>query len=1339
MSTEHKADKIVSTNYPDTSADLARDTRILNLLNSAVQKFKSEHFEQAELLCQQVLQLDAQQPDALHITGIMEDKSGNVDRAIKLIRKAVDHAPNNTQFHENLGLLYLRTNQFTEASGIFRQLIKLQPDNTMAYSNLATALLNIEDYQGAIKYYSKVVQLDPGNLDAHQNIAFAYTQSGSTGEALEHYQEILNCNPDNIPVLELMAKALIRLNKITDAVKIHQKILRLQPESAGVQNNTGNVLLDLGEIDEARKCFLKAIEINPELVEAYNNLGIVCKDLGQDQQAIMHFKKAVEIRPDYADAYSNIGGIYKSQGKPEKAEYYLERAISINPYHADAHNHMGNICLDLGRYQDAIKYYREAIELKDDYAEAYNHLGNVLIEMGQFNEAMECFNKALELDPGLNSAHWNRSFAHLLTGEYEKGWQEYEWRFKTKHSAMARHTGMPLWQGEDLGERTLLVYAEQGIGDEIRFANCIPDVIKQAKHVVVECDPRLQSLYQRSFPEASVVGVKRDSLDWLSTAPPIDLQIAVGSLPMYTRTRLEDFPQRGGYLTADPERVACWKERLQLLGDGARVGIAWRGGLLTADRKLNYADFKKDWRAILEVPGVQFINMMYDKCDEELEWARNELGVDIHSFSDLDQFNDMEGVAALMSSLDLMISAPLSVSEMAGALAVPTWYMLFKHHVNTLGSDHLPWFPNTRCFFMDRTKEWGPVARDLAKALQEHISVPAVGEKETGIGSVSENEGACEEIPALLHAAVKCYQSGDIDETERLCRNIITLDPLHADALHMSGLIKQQHGDLKGAMTLMQMAIKSRPKTGLYYNSIGEIFLNQRQYKEAGQWFQMAVDLEPENAGMQKNLADTYLMQTMYDSAIKCYQTGLSAAPNNQGILNNLGNAYLLTDDISAAITCFNKILAMSPDNSEIYNSLGVAYRKTGQMKDSIDCLKKALQIKPDYTDAHDNLGLSIKLTGDFPVAIESFRRAISLNENFVLAKEHLASALTEIGQIREAGIIFKEILMQQPENPSIHWDHAYTCFLAGNLAVGWQEHEWRFKSKVSLARHTGIPLWQGEKLCDRTLLVYAEQGIGDEIRFASCIPEVIKQAKHIVIECDPRLQSLYQRSFPEASVVGVKRDELGWLSTAPPIDLQIAIGSLPMYTRTSLEDFPRQGCYLSADPERVAYWERQLQALGSGPWVGIAWRGGLNTPERDLHYPDFKKDMAAILKTPGIQFINMMYDECSEELEWARTELGIDIHHFSDLDQFNDMEGVAALLSVLDLMITVPIAVSEMAGALAVPTWYMIFTHHVNTLGTDHLPWFPHTRCFFKERVGEWGAVTEMLAQELLVFSREL
>ncbi|HEC27030.1 MAG TPA: tetratricopeptide repeat protein, partial [Gammaproteobacteria bacterium] len=567
-----------------------------------------------------------------------------------------------------------------------RKAITCNPDEALYHSNLGSICIDCGQWADAQQCYQRSLQLNPGDSEAQNNLGFA----------------------------------LANLEKFEQAESCFREAIRLSPKYEDAHFHLGLALGKLERPEKAEQSFLTALKLRPKWPEAWYNLGDTQKNQKHYSDAEKSYRQAFRLQPGNIKACVNLGDVLKEQEKFIQAMECYEQALQLDPECVEAFNNKGMIFYVQNRLEEAIQCYEKARSINSNYVQVYLNLGNVRIVSGQINEAMELFRKALDLNPDYVLAHWNYSFTLLLSGDYTQGWREHEWRLRDSNIASARHSGIPRWQGEDLADQTLLVYAEQGIGDEIRYANCIPDVIKQARHVVIECDPRLQSLYQRSFPEANVVGVKRNELGWLSTAPPIDLQIAVGSLPMYTRTRLEDFPQQGHYLTADPERVTYWKERLQSLGSGPKVGIAWRSGLRRAERDLNFPDFKQYCQTVLQVPGIQFINMMYDECGEEREWARKEQGVEIHHFSDLDQFNDMEGVAALSSALDLMVTVPNAVSEMAGALGVPAWYMIFSHHVNTLGTDHLPWYPHTRCFFKDRAGQWEPILNSVMVSLKKY-------------------------------------------------------------------------------------------------------------------------------------------------------------------------------------------------------------------------------------------------------------------------------------------------------------------------------------------------------------------------------------------------------------------------------------------------------------------------------------------------------------------------------------------------------------------------------------------------------------------------------------------
>ena len=200
---------------------------------------------------------------------------------------------------------------------------------------------------------------------------------------------------------------------------------------------------------------------------------------------------------------------------------------------------------------------------------------------GRYAEAMDCYDRAIALDPAYLPSYLNRAAIWLLEEDYARGWQEYERRLANAELApLHQRFGQPTWDGAPLAGRRILVYAEQGLGDEILFASCLPEVIDQAGHCIIDCDPRLAGLFRRSFPQATVHGGgQTDPTGWLDGLGPVDWKVPAGSLPLHLRRKPEEFPRHSGYLRAAPEQVAGWRERLQALGPGPKIGLSWRGGV----------------------------------------------------------------------------------------------------------------------------------------------------------------------------------------------------------------------------------------------------------------------------------------------------------------------------------------------------------------------------------------------------------------------------------------------------------------------------------------------------------------------------------------------------------------------------------------------------------------------------------------------------------------------------------------------------------------------------------------------------------------------------------------
>ena len=537
--------------------------------------------------------------------------------------------------------------------------------------------------------------------------------------------------------------------KLEEAEELYRKVLNKLPSHAETLYLLGTALSQLKRFDEAEKCLRKSLKINPDHPEALNNLGLTLKDQGNASDAIPFYRRALELKPDYADALSNLGGALEHIGELDEAEIQLRQSLQLNPNLPDSHYILGLVLRGKDKFEEASRCFMRGLELKPDHASAYCDLGVIYKMWGRYDEALSCFQRALVLNPGfyvaqldigatleetghLDEAHaayeraielnpneitakWNMALLYLKQGKLDPGWEAYDLRFRVWQAY--RRFSYPEWDGSSLAGKRILIYAEQGVGDEIYFASCFPDMIASAEHCVIECDPRLAPLYTRTFPSATIIGSPRSKTEWQSTQA-IDLQVAEGSLPRFLRPTLESFPASPGYLVADSVRVEYWRARISKLGAGLKVGICWRSGLTKGERHKEYSQLTQ-WGNILKTQGVFFVNLQYGECADELKAAEEKFGVNIF-IPELNLKDELDESAALIQSLDLVIAPGTATEATAGSLGVETW--LISGHQKpwaALGTEGIPGMPNTRIFCQPSAGDWDTLLALIGEALSE--------------------------------------------------------------------------------------------------------------------------------------------------------------------------------------------------------------------------------------------------------------------------------------------------------------------------------------------------------------------------------------------------------------------------------------------------------------------------------------------------------------------------------------------------------------------------------------------------------------------------------------------
>lgn len=531
-----------------------------------------------------------------------------------------------------------------------------------------------------------------GPANAFHQEALERLQAGEFQQAEALYHRILDLDPNNDEACFRLGVLLYQRRKFQDAAHFFQRTVDIKHDCAEAHNNLGMALFSQSRYEDAADCFQMAILFKSDYAEAHYNLGLLCHRQGKFDDALTHYRTALGYKPDYAEAHNNIAYVLGVElGRIEEGAAHLQKALSVNPGFPDAHLNAGMLL----QYQ------------------------------GRFEEALEKYNYVLELQPDCDEARLNRSIVWLTRGEFARAWPEYEARKKASDHFIPRHFPYPEWDGSPLAGKTILVYSEQGLGDEIMFASCLPEVASRAKLCVIECTKKIAPLLERSFPGTLVHGGEQtDDCSWLTAAPKIDWQVAMGSLPLRFRNRRSDFPQHQGYLKADPSRVERWKARLDGLGGGLKIGISWRGGTRKTRRRIRSCELE-DLLPLLRSQTAHFVSLQYGEYGEELSRLDNQHGVKVHHWREA--IEDYDENAALVSALDLVISVCTAVIHLGGALGRPVWVMVPSapewRYQNA--GEEMPWYPSVRLFRQLAPGNWGGVIDRIKNQLSRPDSGPS--------------------------------------------------------------------------------------------------------------------------------------------------------------------------------------------------------------------------------------------------------------------------------------------------------------------------------------------------------------------------------------------------------------------------------------------------------------------------------------------------------------------------------------------------------------------------------------------------------------------------------------
>jgi tetratricopeptide (TPR) repeat protein len=492
------------------------------------------------------------------------------------------------------------------------------------------------------------------------------------------------------------------------------------PSSVSTAYDEGLRLSAQGRHVEAIGCYEQALVANGQDTRTLFALGNTAKILGMPGPAEEFFRQVLNLEPERIEALVNLANLMRSTGQMEAAKALLEPALARQPECAELWLTLGSTIREMGDARTAAEHYREALKFKPDYPQALGNLADIVADDGDLDTALDLYDRALKSDPGNAQARLNRAVLHLLRGNLKDGWRDYAARLKVPNKVPVATHGLAKWTGGTLKRTRLLVTAEQGVGDQIMFASSFADLCARAAsdggHIILESEPRLVSLFARSFPSATVKawdvetkgGETIARYDWLKAAGGANAAIEMGTLPRYLRRTLDSFPPVSGYLKPDMGQKILWQGALANLGSGPTIGICWRSGKSGGGRNLQYAPLET-WGAFLrDCPGT-LVCTQYDATPEEVGLLELMSGRDILVPDGIDQKNELDRTASLLAALDCVVSAPTAVSWLASSVGTPTFKILYDTSWTSFGQTHEPFAPDCRCMMPATRGDWPDV------------------------------------------------------------------------------------------------------------------------------------------------------------------------------------------------------------------------------------------------------------------------------------------------------------------------------------------------------------------------------------------------------------------------------------------------------------------------------------------------------------------------------------------------------------------------------------------------------------------------------------------------------
>lgn len=1142
----------------------------------------------------------------------------------------------------------------------------------------------------------------------------------------------------------------------------------------------------------------------------------------------------------------NLGIQLKEQGDLNAAERCFRWVVDHNPTLPDPQHSLGVVLQLQGRLDEAIKHYRTATVLDPDFVKAHYNLATALWRSGCYQEAITSLHATLGCDPNHREAHWLLGMLLLLTGDYARGWQEYEWRWGAiGFSSKKQNYDCPEWDGSQLAGKTLLIHMEQGRGDMLQFIRYAPLSVARGAKVIVCAVPELVTLL------ATATGVSQ-SVNRDEPLPDFDVHVPALTLPLVFGTTPHTIPNIVPYLKPDADKVNKWHRQLSS-NRKLRVGLAWQG-TSSHDDDRNRSCPLNDFQILNDVDGITFYSLQIGHGSEQLEGVSETLT--ITDFTG--ELRDFSDTAAFIHNLDLVISVDTAVAHLAGALGKPVWTLLpfVPDWRWLLKREDSPWYPSMRLFRQSLPGDWSEVFARVKHELTLWTGTASYLNKVgTGLlqgGRIAEAEKifllATERDPS--HAEAHCNRGIALDALHRYeeamssYQTAITNKPDYLQALFNMGNTCRTLDDLDRAQACYEQAIELKTNFVPAHLCLGEIYKKRKDFESAKNIFEHVLTIDHDSSDAWQGLAETFQAMEEFKPAVLAYRQALLIKPGRASTLNLLGTVYHCLEQLSQAEFCYRDSLRVAPDRPTVLNNLGTVLNAQGRFQEAVAVLRHLLEIDADNADGHWNLSLALLAIGEYlegwreyewrfrkkqPVPKRDFLEprwdGSPLHGRTILLHceqgfgDTLQFARYALLVIQRGGRVIIECQVPALKRLLLSLEGVTEVVAAGELLPRFDCHqsllslpflfgttletipagvpylaadpgdveEWRRRMGPPKAFRVGL-VWYGRQnqVLNRKrscpLKNFAPLAAVPNVDFFSLqIGEGVEQLEGHDVGLIIKDFTSYINDFSDtaafmanldlvisidtavahlAGAVGTQiwlllpfgadwrwlhdRHDSPWYPTMRLFQ-QSAVGEwttvmtsvVAALNKVSMNDQVGQGLDAALPLRSSALPKPVVETPGYGMQgcelfavestsamrVGLAWSGRQDNPLNRKRSCPFSA-LTLLLNVPNVTFFSLQLGEADEGAKDDPRLIDLTGH-------IRNFEDTAALMTSLDLIISIDSAVAHLAGALGRPTWVLL--PHVADWrwlrNREDSPWYPSLRLFRQPDFGDWKSVIQKAA----------